>query len=69
MKKLVLCAAVTGVLLGCESGEMKEKRRLEKLAALTCESSRDNRTKEELQAIGEACFRRGTFHKSTGREW
>lgn len=70
MKKLIIRLAITSAILtGCDSAEVKEKKRLAHLASLTCESSREGRTQEELQAIGDACFKRGSFHKSSGRKW
>ncbi|HAT1130438.1 TPA: hypothetical protein NR353_001611 [Legionella pneumophila] len=66
MRRLSLFIIVlTGVLSGCDNAETKAKH----LASLTCNSPRDNRTQEELQAIGDACFRSGSYSKSSGKEW
>ncbi len=54
------------VLSGCDSAETKQAQHL---ASLTCGASRDDRTKEELQAIGDACFRGGSYSKSSGKTW
>jgi hypothetical protein len=70
MKKISLFIAIlTYLLVSCESTENKTKKKAEHLASLTCESSRDGRTAEEMQAIGDACFRRGSYTKSSGKEW
>ena len=68
----VLCLTIivlTCVLSGCDSSEAKVKKKAEHLASLTCGSSREGRTKEELQAIGDACFRGGSYSKSSGKRW
>lgn len=57
------------VLSGCDSTETKAKKKAEHLASLTCNSSREGRTKEELQAIGDACFKGGSYSKSSGKKW
>lgn len=54
------------VLSGCDSAETKNAQHL---ASLTCTSTREDRTKEELQAIGDACFRGGSYSKSSGKKW
>ena len=70
MKKTGLYLAVIACLVsGCESSEVKEQKKLKHLASLTCDSSKAGRSKEELQAISDACFKRGTFKKSSGRKW
>lgn len=70
MKKSILSITVIACLIsGCENAETKAQKKAEHLASLTCESSRENRTKEELQAIGDACFKRGSFQKSSGIKW
>ena len=62
-------AALSFLLTGCDSAEVKaEKRRLH-LASLTCHSSKDGRDKEELQAIADACFKGGSYTKSKPRAW
>ncbi|QIN32747.1 hypothetical protein [Legionella longbeachae] len=68
----VLCLSImvlTCVLSGCDSAETKAQKKTEHLASLTCGSSRESRTKEELQAIGDACFRGGSYSKSSGKKW
>lgn len=66
MKKLILSTALlTALLSGCDNAQKKAAH----LASLTCQSSRENRTQEELQAIGDACFRGGSYHKSSGMKW
>lgn len=57
------------VLSGCDSAETKAKKKAEHLASLACDSPREGRTQEELQAIGEACFRGGSYSKSSGKKW
>ena len=57
------------VLSGCDSAETKAGQKTEHMASLTCDSSREGRTKEELQAIGDACFRGGSYSKSSGKKW
>ncbi|HAT1941947.1 hypothetical protein [Legionella pneumophila] len=68
----VLCLSImvlTCVLSGCDSAETTAQKKAEHLATLTCDSSREGRTKEELQAIGDACFRGGNYSKSSGMKW
>jgi hypothetical protein len=60
---MMICACV---LSGCDNAETKSAQHL---ASLTCEASREDRTKEELQAIGDACFRGGSYSKSSGKTW
>jgi hypothetical protein len=70
MKKLGLSIVVLACLLsGCDSSETKAKKKAAHLATLTCKSSRDGRSTEELQAIGDACFKRGSYSKSSGHKW
>jgi hypothetical protein len=70
MKKLGLSIVNLACLLsGCDSAETKAKNKAAHLASLTCESSKEGRSTEELQAIGDACFRSGTYTKSTGKTW
>lgn len=69
MKKIILCLTALLIISGCENPQTKEKQRVEALSKLTCQSSRENRTQEELQAIGDACFRGGSFRKSSGIKW
>ncbi|HAT7071650.1 TPA: hypothetical protein JAN90_02445 [Legionella pneumophila] len=66
MRRLsVFIIVLTAVISGCDNAETKTKQS----AFLTCNSPRDNRTQEELQAIGDACFRSGSYSKSSGKEW
>lgn len=70
MKKLSVSMAILVCLLtGCESAETKAKKKAAHLASLTCESSRQGRSQEELQAIGDACFKRGSYTKSKSEQW
>ena len=69
MKIFCFSLSIISFLLSSCSNEMNEKKRLEHLASLTCESSKVGRTKEELQAIESACFRRGSYGKSSGIKW
>ena len=70
MKRFVLTTAVlVCALSGCDSAETKAIKKAQHLASLTCDSPREGRTTEELQAIGDACFRRGTYVKSSGKKW
>ncbi|MHA3126746.1 hypothetical protein [Legionella pneumophila] len=70
MKILCLSIMVVAcVLSGCESAESKAQKKSEHLASLTCSSPREGRTQEELQAIGDACFRGGSYSKSSGKKW
>ncbi|HAT1659264.1 TPA: hypothetical protein I8Y75_001380 [Legionella pneumophila] len=68
----ILCLSimvVVCVLSGCGSAESKAQKKAEHLASLTCSSPREDRTQEELQAIGDACFRGGSYSKSSGKKW
>lgn len=70
MKVLYLSIMVfASVLSGCDSAETTAQKKAEHLASLRCDSSREGRTKEELQVIGDACFRGGSYSKSSGKEW
>lgn len=70
MKKTGLSIAVLACLLaGCDSAEVKAQKKAAHLSSLTCESSREGRSSEELQAIGDACFKRGSYTKSSGKTW
>lgn len=70
MKKLGLSIAILACLLsGCDSAETKAKKKAAHLTSLTCGSSREGRSTEELQAIGDACFKRGSYTKSSGYKW
>ncbi|HAW6249036.1 TPA: hypothetical protein JL726_002032 [Legionella pneumophila] len=70
MKILTLSLALlVGLLSGCDNAETKARKKAEHLASLTCESSKQGRTKEELQAIADACFKRGSYSKSSGTKW
>lgn len=54
------------VVSGCDSAQTSKAQNL---ASLTCDSSREGRTPEELQAIGDACFKGGSYSKSSGKTW
>tara|TARA_B100000949_G_scaffold220602_1_gene220680 strand:+ start:583 stop:795 length:213 start_codon:yes stop_codon:yes gene_type:complete len=70
MKILSLSLALlVGLLSGCENAETKARKKAEHLASLTCDSSKQGRSKEELQAIADACFKRGSYSKSSGKKW
>ena len=70
MKILSLSLALlVGLLSGCENAETKARKKAEHLASLTCDSSKQGRSKEELQAIADACFKRGSYSKSSGTKW
>lgn len=70
MKILSLSIVLLACLVsGCDSAETKARNKAAHLASLTCESSKEGRTKEELQAIGDACFKRGSYSKSSGIKW
>lgn len=68
----ILCLSImvfACVLSGCDSAETTAQKKAEQLASLTCDSSREGRTKEELHMIGDACFRGGSYSKSSGKKW
>lgn len=70
MKSIAIALALSTVLLtGCDNAEVKEHKRLQHLASLTCNSSKAGRSQEELQAIADACFKGGSFHKSKEYKW
>ena len=70
MKILSLSLALlVGLLSGCENAETKARKKAEHFASLTCDSSKQGRSKEELQAIADACFKRGSYSKSSGKKW
>ncbi len=70
MKILSLSIALLACLLsGCDNPETKARKKAAHLASLTCDSSKKGRTKEELQAIADACFKRGSYSKSSGHKW
>ncbi|MFO9347295.1 hypothetical protein SDB24_03985 [Legionella pneumophila serogroup 1] len=67
MKRLGLSIALLAFLLtGCDSTETKVQKHL---ASLTCDSSKEGRTADELQAIADACFKGGSYSKSSGIKW
>ncbi|KTD02745.1 hypothetical protein [Fluoribacter gormanii] len=67
MKRLGLSIALLAFLLtGCDSTETKAQKHL---ASLTCDSSKEGRTADELQAIADACFKGGSYSKSSGIKW
>ncbi len=59
----------TLILAGCDNAEVKEHQHLQHLASLSCNSSKAGRSQEELQAIADACFKGGSFHKSKEYKW
>ncbi|WP_367607882.1 hypothetical protein [Legionella sp. W05-934-2] len=70
MKKIGFSLVLlTCLLSGCDSAETKAKKKAAHLASLTCSSSKEGRTKEELQAIADACFKGGSYTKSSGKQW
>ena len=70
MKSLGLSImAFVCLLSGCDSTESKAMKKAEHLTSFTCDSPREGRTQEELQAIGDACFRGGSYSKSSGKQW
>lgn len=60
-KTTLLALILTSLLSGCEQSKP--------LKELTCKDDPKGRSKAEQMAIGDACFRRGSFHKSSGRTW
>ena len=70
MKLVFLILGISACLLtGCQSIEEKQEERKKHLASLTCQSSKEGKDKEELQAIADACFKGGSFTKSKHMEW
>lgn len=70
MKMIFLALGISAAFLsGCQSEADKQEARQKHLASLTCQSSKEGRDKEELQAIGDACFKGGSFKKSKHMEW
>lgn len=70
MKLFFLGLGISATLLtGCQSEVQKQAERKKHLASLTCQSSKEGRDKEELQAIADACFKGGSFTKSKHMEW
>lgn len=65
----LLMMVLTCALSGCDSAETTAQKKAEHLATLTCDSAREGRSKEELQAIADACFRGGSYSKSSGKTW
>lgn len=66
MKKAwVVALTLIFLLTGCDS----PKPSAEMLAKLTCKDDPKGRSKEEQTAIADACFRGGSFKKSSGIEW
>lgn len=70
MKRIISSIAILACLLsGCDNAETKAREKATHLASLTCNSSKEGRTVEELQAIADACFKRGSYSKSSGIKW
>ncbi|MCW8452558.1 hypothetical protein [Legionella quinlivanii] len=66
---LMLVGIAVFFLVGCENDQAKAESKAKQLAQLTCDSPREGRSQEELQAIGDSCFRKGSFQKSTPQSW
>jgi len=70
MKNVTLSVALLACLLsGCDSTETKAMKKAVHLASLSCDSAKEGRSQEELQAIADACFKRGSYSKSSGIRW
>lgn len=70
MRSLSLLIAFSVCFLsGCDNAETKARKKAEHLASLTCDSPKKGRSKEELQAIADACFKQGGYSKSSGIKW
>ena len=65
----VLIAFSVCLLSGCDNAETKARKKAVHLASLTCDSSKKSRSKEELQAIADACFKQGGYSKSSSIKW
>lgn len=61
MMTLVAMAMTVWGLTGCE--------RKQDVSALTCQDDPTGRSQEEKQAIGDACFKSGTYTKSPPKKW
>ncbi len=57
----VMVLLLIGLLSGCEAPKPVNE--------LTCKDSPTGRPKVEQMAIADACFRQGSFKKSSGMEW
>ncbi|NCT57183.1 MAG: hypothetical protein GW760_05675 [Legionella sp.] len=66
---LLSVALLACLLSGCDSAETKATKKAAHLASLTCDSAKAGRSQEELQAIGDACFKRGSYSKSSSIRW
>lgn len=66
---LLTTVLIAFLLTGCDSQETKNTQTRQHLASLTCNNNKAGRSKEELQAIQDACFKAGSFHKSSGQQW
>lgn len=70
MKLITIAFGLSTLLLtGCDSAKVKENKRLQHLASLTCSSNKAGRSHDELKAIADACFKGGSFHKSKEYKW
>ncbi|HCD9498736.1 hypothetical protein D7216_06360 [Legionella pneumophila] len=70
MRLLSLLIAFSVCLLsGCDNAETKVRKKAQHLASLTCDSPKKDRSKEELHAIADACFKQGGYSKSSGIKW
>ena len=57
----LIALLLLGLLSGCEEAKPTTE--------LTCKDSPKGRSKVEQTIIADACFRQGSFKKSSGMEW
>lgn len=57
----LMALLLIGLLSGCKEPKP--------VTELTCKDSPKGRPKAEQTAIADACFRQGSFKKSSGMEW
>lgn len=62
-------AIIVCVLSSCNGAESKTQKKATHLATLICNSPREALTQEEMQVIGDRCFLKGNYSKSTGQKW
>lgn len=65
----LLIVLVTCMISGCDNTANNAEKDRAHLASLTCHSSKAGRSKQELQAIADACFKQGSYTKSSGKKW
>jgi len=58
----LMALLLIGLLTGCDQPSKST-------AELTCKDDPEGRSKAEQTAIADACFRQGSFKKSSGMEW